>query len=82
LEFDLEVGKVERLLETEYWVWRHEELGKEWVKCERYLVPERVKENVDFITPTVHFDGDLWKERDEGRKIGRGKQTKESWRED
>lgn len=56
LVFEGRVGMVERLLGTEYWLFRHEITGQGQLGCGSYFLPEGVREHVDFVTPTVHFD--------------------------
>jgi len=55
---DVSVGTAERLLKTEYFEYIHES-GKAHVACEEYSVPEHLRDHIDFITPTVHFDAKL-----------------------
>jgi len=59
LHFDVTVEEAERLLKTQYHVYRHEVSGKVHVACSGYHVPEHISRHVDFITPTVHFDSKL-----------------------
>ena len=55
LKFDATVGEAEGLLKTEFY--RHEhDTGKPHIACDEYHVPEDVRQHVDFITPTIHFD--------------------------
>ncbi|KAF9228449.1 subtilisin-like protein [Gyrodon lividus] len=65
------VEEAERLLQTEYHMYRHE-TGQEHVgefirfsllsnACDAYHLPEHVKPHIDFVTPTVHFDSKLIK---------------------
>lgn len=83
LEFDATVDEAEALLKTTYNVYEHEETGQPHVACEEYSVPSHLKEHVDMVYPTVHFDAkvkprdlssDLSKrERDPGVYKGVGK---------
>lgn len=57
VEAEVTGGDVERLLGTEYHVYKRD--GRSQVACERYLVPERVSRYVDIILPSVHFDQPL-----------------------
>ncbi|KAI0633976.1 subtilisin-like protein [Trametes polyzona] len=51
------VDEAEQLLGTEYYVYQHEEDGREHVACHQgYHLPEHVSKHVDLITPTLHFD--------------------------
>ncbi|TFK38001.1 peptidase S8/S53 domain-containing protein [Crucibulum laeve] len=46
------VGEVERLLDTEYHIFTHDN-GDEHVACHSYSLPSHVAPHVDFVTPTV-----------------------------
>ncbi|KAF2807064.1 subtilisin-like protein [Mytilinidion resinicola] len=56
LEFDMSIADIERLLKTEFFVYEHTESGKPHVACEEYSVPAHLREHIDIITPTLHFD--------------------------
>ena len=58
LNFDATVEEAENLLKTEYYVYKHS-TGKSHVACSEYHVPEHIRQHVDFITPTVHFDAKI-----------------------
>ena len=58
LNFDATVEEAESLLKTEYHLYEHDS-GKPHVACSEYHVPEHVKQHIDFITPTVHFDAKI-----------------------
>ncbi|TFK60883.1 subtilisin-like protein [Pluteus cervinus] len=49
------VGEVEKLLNAQYFVYRHEESGEMHLGCEEYSLPSHITPHIDFITPTVHF---------------------------
>ena len=49
------VAAAEDLLHTEYHVYEHGS-GHSHLACTSYSVPQAVREHVDFITPTLHFD--------------------------
>ncbi|WQF82909.1 Putative peptidase S53, activation domain, Sedolisin domain, peptidase S8/S53 domain superfamily [Colletotrichum destructivum] len=55
VQFNGTVGEVERLLKTEYHVYKHEQ-GHMHIACDKYHVPEHLVEHIDMITPSVHFD--------------------------
>ena len=55
LHFDATVAEAETLLKTEYHLHQHH-TGKPHVACDSYHIPEYLKEHIDFVTPTVHFD--------------------------
>lgn len=54
LSFEADVIEAERLLNTDFYVYEHEN-GKATIGTDRYYVPERVQPHLDFITPTLHF---------------------------
>ena len=55
LKFDATVKQAEDLLKTKFF--RHEHTtGTPHIGCDAYHIPEHLKDHVDFITPTVHFD--------------------------
>ncbi|KZT40291.1 hypothetical protein SISSUDRAFT_1060362 [Sistotremastrum suecicum HHB10207 ss-3] len=53
IEIDATFGEAERLLDTEYHVYRHDD-GSEHVGCDEYSVPAHVRHHVDLVTPTVN----------------------------
>ena len=55
LNFNATIAEVEALLRTEYKFYGHES-GQGHLACDEYSVPDNVKQHVDFIMPTVHFD--------------------------
>lgn len=56
LNFDATVDEAESLLKTKYHIYEHEKTGQPHVACEEYSLPAALKDKVDFITPTLHFD--------------------------
>ena len=56
LQFNATVEEAERLLDTDYYRYKHQLSGKSHVACSEYSLPEHVQDHIDFITPTVHFD--------------------------
>lgn len=56
IKFNATVEEVESLLRTEYRIYTDVETGKDHLACEDYSIPPHLKEHIDFITPTVHFD--------------------------
>lgn len=75
LNFDATVEQAESLLKTKYYTYRHMS-GKPHVACSEYHVPEHVKQHIDFITPTVHFDAKLSPPKDDHNpKVKRGNPT-------
>jgi tripeptidyl-peptidase-1 len=55
IELDASASEIESLLHTDLSVYLHEN-GQAHVACIEYSVPESIREHIDFITPTVHFD--------------------------
>ncbi|KAE9370750.1 subtilisin-like protein [Stipitochalara longipes BDJ] len=50
------VEEAELLLRTQYHVYTNVQTGKDHLACDDYSVPVHLKEHIDFITPTIHFD--------------------------
>ncbi|PMD54431.1 tripeptidyl peptidase-like protein [Hyaloscypha bicolor E] len=55
LNFNATVAEAERLLRTEYHLYKHE-MGHNHIACESYSVPHHLTDHIDIVTPTVHFD--------------------------
>ena len=55
LKFNAAVSQVEKLLQTEYHVYKHTESGDQYIKCIGFQLPEHLKQSIDFITPTTSF---------------------------
>ncbi|KAK1574290.1 Pro-kumamolisin [Colletotrichum navitas] len=62
VQFNSTVGEVERLLKTEYHAYKHEQ-GHTHVACDKYHVPEHLVDHIDMITPSVHFDQRIGRQR-------------------
>ncbi|GKT96345.1 subtilisin-like protein [Colletotrichum tofieldiae] len=62
VQFNGTAGEIERLLKTEYHVYKHEQ-GHMHVACDKYHVPEHLVEHIDMITPSVHFDQRIGEQR-------------------
>ncbi|OHW92825.1 pro-kumamolisin [Colletotrichum incanum] len=62
VQFNGTAGEVERLLKTEYHVYKHEQ-GHMHIACDKYHVPEHLVEHIDMITPSVHFDQRIGEQR-------------------
>lgn len=62
IQFNGTVGEMERLLKTEYHMYKHEQ-GHKHVACDKYHVPEHLVQHIDMITPTVHFDQRIGEQR-------------------
>jgi tripeptidyl-peptidase-1 len=68
VQANVTVAEAESLLNTKYYAYTHSESGQTHVACEDYSVPENIREHIDFITPTVHFDAKV---------VGRPKQKRD-----
>ncbi|POS70995.1 Pro-kumamolisin [Diaporthe helianthi] len=55
LEFNASADEAERLLNTKYYIYEHQS-GQEHVACTEYSIPSSLKEHIDMVYPTVHFD--------------------------
>ncbi|POW04279.1 hypothetical protein PSHT_11314 [Puccinia striiformis] len=56
LNIQLPLSATEKLLDTKYHVYLHEETGQTHIACEDYKLPARLFEHIDIVLPTVHFD--------------------------
>ncbi|KUJ19485.1 subtilisin-like protein [Mollisia scopiformis] len=63
IRFNVTVEEAESLLKTEYSIYENTNTGKEHLACEDYSVPAHIQEHIDFITPTIHFDATVKKEK-------------------
>ncbi|KAF9561786.1 subtilisin-like protein [Agrocybe pediades] len=55
IHVDATVAEAEDLLKAEYHVYTHPS-GEQQIGCHNYSVPAHVKEHIDLIKPTVHFN--------------------------
>ncbi|KAI9442325.1 subtilisin-like protein [Lactarius indigo] len=55
IEVNVTVATTERLLDTEYHVYKHPS-GVKQLGCHSYSVPEHISDHVEIIKPTVHFN--------------------------
>ncbi len=67
LNVNITIGEAESLLKTEYHVYHHA-TGQPHLGCESYSIPETLREHVDFITPTVHFDAKIGPRKKNGAR--------------
>ncbi|KAF7197078.1 Tripeptidyl-peptidase SED1 [Pseudocercospora fuligena] len=79
LKFMATVDEAERLFQAKYHVYEHQHTGQQHAACEEYSIPGSLKDRIDFVTPTVHFDARLRSRSDEtelekrdGHRGGRG----------
>ncbi|KAF2800034.1 subtilisin-like protein [Melanomma pulvis-pyrius CBS 109.77] len=56
LAFDLPVADAEKLLNTKYYVYEHDESGDAHVACDSYSVPEHITKHINIVTPTLHWE--------------------------
>jgi tripeptidyl-peptidase-1 len=59
LHAEVTVEEAEHLLKTKYHTYIHTKTGQAHVACAEYSIPEEIRQHVDFITPTVHFDAKI-----------------------
>ncbi|KAF9561787.1 subtilisin-like protein [Agrocybe pediades] len=55
IHFDATVGEVEDILKTEYHIYVHSSRGEQY-GCHNYSLPAHIRDHVDLIKPTVHFN--------------------------
>lgn len=55
LNFNITTADAETLLKTKYHVYEHA-TGQSHIACDSYHIPASLRDHIDFITPTVHFD--------------------------
>lgn len=58
ITFDATVDQAESLLKTTFHTYEHE-TGQPHVACEEYSLPRVLREHIDFVTPSVHFDAKI-----------------------
>jgi tripeptidyl-peptidase-1 len=56
ISFNATVEEAESLLRTKYGIYTNIDTGNDYLDCEDYSDPTHIKQHIDFITPTVHFD--------------------------
>ncbi|KZT44232.1 subtilisin-like protein [Sistotremastrum suecicum HHB10207 ss-3] len=56
IKFPAAVDELERLLDTTYHLYQHQD-GSEHVGCEEYSLPVHIKEHIEIIHPTVNMGG-------------------------
>lgn len=50
IQFDANTGEVESLLYSDFFIWEHPD-GSQDIGTERYHVPARIREHIDYVTP-------------------------------
>ncbi|EMC93369.1 hypothetical protein BAUCODRAFT_113640 [Baudoinia panamericana UAMH 10762] len=58
LHFDATVDEAEDLFKTKYHVFEHIS-GQPHVACDEYSVPSHLRQHIDIVSPTLHFDTKL-----------------------
>ncbi|KAF4237496.1 hypothetical protein CNMCM8980_006955 [Aspergillus fumigatiaffinis] len=53
LQFDASAAEVERLLNTEYYLYQHAGTGRSHIACREYHVLQSVQRHIDYITPGI-----------------------------
>lgn len=56
---NMTVSEAEGLLNTKYYEYKHSSTHDTRIACDEYSVSEDVRDHIDFITPTVHFDAKI-----------------------
>ncbi|OCH89202.1 subtilisin-like protein [Obba rivulosa] len=57
VQANVTIVEAERLLETEYYIYEHEETAGKHIACgQGYTLPAAVAPHVDIVLPTIHFD--------------------------
>lgn len=65
IELNVTVAEAERLLNTEYYIYRSGEEGHERLGCHQgYSLPEHVSKHVDLVSPTVYLGRSHLQRRD------------------
>ena len=57
VQFDATVAETERLFNTEYYFYEHDDSGGYRIACDEYHLPQSVQEHVDFAMPTLQLEG-------------------------
>ncbi|KAE9402286.1 hypothetical protein BT96DRAFT_918295 [Gymnopus androsaceus JB14] len=55
IELDATVEEAEKLMLTEYHVYKHKS-GQTHIACDEYHLPDHVAPHIDIVMPSVHFD--------------------------
>ncbi|KAJ6196470.1 peptidase S8/S53 domain-containing protein [Bipolaris maydis] len=56
LRFNATIDQAERLLKTKYHIFTHKKTNQLLLACDEYSIPAGLRDKIDLITPTVHFD--------------------------
>lgn len=74
LNFEASVDQAESLLNTKYHVYEHS-TGAPHIGCDEYSIPKHLKDRIDFVTPSLHFDTRV---RDRTEKLKKRQETPET----
>ncbi|KAI4733476.1 subtilisin-like protein [Aureobasidium sp. EXF-12298] len=56
INYEASVDQAESLLNTKYHLYEHDATGHPHIGCDEYSVPKHLKDHIDFVTPSLHFD--------------------------
>ncbi|PWN34625.1 subtilisin-like protein [Meira miltonrushii] len=74
IAFDATVAEAEKLFNTEYFSWSHDRaLSKDPIAAvaQSYSLPAHIRQHIDFVTPTLHFDARLHRRDNDRDTIAR-----------
>ncbi|TIA00780.1 subtilisin-like protein [Aureobasidium pullulans] len=56
INLEASVDQAESLLNTKYHIYEHGATGQPHIGCDEYSLPKHLKDHIDFVTPSLHFD--------------------------
>ncbi|KAG9594897.1 subtilisin-like protein, partial [Aureobasidium melanogenum] len=56
INLEASADQAESLLNTKYHVYAHGVTGQPHIGCDEYSLPKHLKDHIDFVTPSLHFD--------------------------
>lgn len=56
INLEASADQAESLLNTKYHVYEHGVTGQPHIGCDEYSLPKHLKDHIDFVTPSLHFD--------------------------
>jgi tripeptidyl-peptidase-1 len=56
INYEASVDQAESLLNAKYHRYEHDATGHPHIGCDEYSIPKHLKEHIDFVTPSLHFD--------------------------
>ena len=72
IAFDATVAEAEKLFKTEYFSWSHDRaLSNDPIAAvaQSYSLPAHLRQHIDFVTPTLHFDARLQRRDNDGDDV-------------